>query len=461
MELDGETSNLTDGTLTLNFKNATDIEAGRPYIIKWTPDLIISTASEWDAFAESVSNGKTYEGQWVRLTADINVSTMVGSEGHPFKGTFDGSGHTLTVSIEHNNVTEGTALFYSIDGATIRNVKVEGAVTGSFRPATFTSFVGGNSTIKNCWSNVTVKSTVSGNWVDGGAFVARVNTGSTLNMTDCAFTGSIIYNTIVLASAYEGGGMVGWTQDGSTAKLTNCVFAPSSFLCIRSDDNSYVFVSGIVRGELTNCYYNAVAADSYLKHEGTDASEMSSADLLAVLGDGWMVSGDNVVANTSVDIDIVNPMFYDVTIDDSTEALARQTVSFAGGQFVGVYSPVILTPNDASNLFLGADNTLYWPNAANNADGNYYVNACRAYFHIGNGAAVREFRLRFDEDPLTGGGYLGENETTGIIDVEADSSRFTHHSSLSEWYTLDGQKLDGQPTKKGLYIHGKKKVMVP
>jgi hypothetical protein len=28
------------------------------------------------------------------------------------------------------------------------------------------------------------------------------------------------------------------------------------------------------------------------------------------------------------------------------------------------------------------------------------------------------------------------------------------------WYTLDGRRLDGQPTAKGLYIHGGKKVIV-
>ena len=28
------------------------------------------------------------------------------------------------------------------------------------------------------------------------------------------------------------------------------------------------------------------------------------------------------------------------------------------------------------------------------------------------------------------------------------------------WYTLDGVRLDGKPTKKGLYIHGGRKVVV-
>jgi hypothetical protein len=28
------------------------------------------------------------------------------------------------------------------------------------------------------------------------------------------------------------------------------------------------------------------------------------------------------------------------------------------------------------------------------------------------------------------------------------------------WYTLDGVRLDWKPTKKGLYIHGGRKVVV-
>ena len=47
-----------------------------------------------------------------------------------------------------------------------------------------------------------------------------------------------------------------------------------------------------------------------------------------------------------------------------------------------------------------------------------------------------------------------DGETTAV----ANSSLFTHHSSLSEWYTLDGRKLSSEPTRKGLYIYKGKKV---
>ena len=49
---------------------------------------------------------------------------------------------------------------------------------------------------------------------------------------------------------------------------------------------------------------------------------------------------------------------------------------------------------------------------------------------------------------------------TGIVEVEAHAQLSTPNSQLSEWYTLDGRQLDGQPTTKGMYIHHGKKVVI-
>ena len=119
-------------------------------------------------------------------------------------------------------------------------------------------------------------------------------------------------------------------------------------------------------------------------------------------------------------------------------------------QFIGTYSPTPLTPNDKSNLYLDVENKLYYPNQANNDDGQYYVNACRAYFHVDleGSAGVRQFVLKFGED----------NVTTGI----SDATRLNDKGQMinDNWYTLDGRKLDGQPTKRGLYIHGGRTVVI-
>ena len=48
-------------------------------------------------------------------------------------------------------------------------------------------------------------------------------------------------------------------------------------------------------------------------------------------------------------------------------------------------------------------------------------------------------------------------ETTGIGTLDNRTGEVTFGD---EWYSLDGQKLDGKPTKKGLYINKGNKVII-
>ena len=100
---------------------------------------------------------------------------------------------------------------------------------------------------------------------------------------------------------------------------------------------------------------------------------------------------------------------------------------------------------------VGAGNKLNWPLSGAS------LGACRAYFQLADGAEAREFKLRFVEDPLTEGSNFGE-ETTGIIST-TDFTDYTDKAGA--WYTLDGRKLDKKPTRKGLYIYGGRKVVIP
>ena len=51
-----------------------------------------------------------------------------------------------------------------------------------------------------------------------------------------------------------------------------------------------------------------------------------------------------------------------------------------------------------------------------------------------------------------------DGSTTGIEMVK--QSQPALHVQSDKWYTLDGRQLEGKPTKKGLYIHHGKKVVV-
>ena len=380
--VDGHTTGLENDVLYLNFKDATSIEAGKPYIVKKKADLLISSEEEWESFVEKVNGGQTYANQVVMLGADISVKTMAGTDEKPFCGTFDGNGHTISVSIKGEG--EGLALFYIIEDATIQNVKVTGTITSQkHRPATFAAFVEKSCTIRNCWSSVDIVSTHDHGWIDGGAFVARVSAGATLNMQDCAFTGTVTYND----EAFSGGSMVGFTQKSTKeaipnpkANLTNCLYFPTDLKLKVIRFDPHIFVSGDVRGTLTNCYYNEVAKKSILENEGIDASEMSTEALASALGANWEVIGDLVLPKFSSGIK--NPVFHDVTICKVDPADQKVVSEDSHVQFIGTFSPVNLSTAEQACLYLDSSNTLNYP------DDGTIIGSLYAYFQTDRSASL-------------------------------------------------------------------------
>ena len=63
-----------------------------------------------------------------------------------------------------------------------------------------------------------------------------------------------------------------------------------------------------------------------------------------------------------------------------------------------------------------------------------------------NVQAARAFVLDFGD---------GSSELTGIISITADQ-----RSTDGSTYTLDGRKLNGKPTAKGVYIQNGRKVVI-
>ena len=56
-------------------------------------------------------------------------------------------------------------------------------------------------------------------------------------------------------------------------------------------------------------------------------------------------------------------------------------------------------------------------------------------------------------------GEVSQGIATGIVDLSPATGN-NPAAMEAEWYNLSGQKLNGQPTEKGLYIVNGKKVMV-
>ena len=133
---------------------------------------------------------------------------------------------------------------------------------------------------------------------------------------------------------------------------------------------------------------------------------------------------------------IVNPVFNDVTIVNSTEE--QRTISKADDhvKFIGYYNAfTINTPDNDDIYYMTAGSTL------KHTGKERVLKACRAYFQFTEAAASRQFVLDFG-DVVTG-------ITATDITNKADA-----------WYDLNGRRLYQKPTKKGLYIYGGRKVVV-
>jgi len=103
--------------------------------------------------------------------------------------------------------------------------------------------------------------------------------------------------------------------------------------------------------------------------------------------------------------------------------------------------------NTEAVLFFAAGNTLKNPTVVNDpGQESSYMKGFRAYFQLKGDAisSARSFSLNLGED------------VTGISLTPSPSP----NGEGSDYYTIDGRKLQGQPTNKGVYIVNGKKVII-
>ena len=408
----------SDGKLYLYFKEVSTIEAGKPYLVKWKDEksigVTINSADDWNTFALNVNSGKdSYEGKLVRLGSDIHIVAVVGTAEHPFKGIFDGAGHTLSFSFEDTK-NQGTAPFRYISGATIANVRTTGTVKGNRHCSGLVGFANsGTNTIRNCHVDVSV--TATDKYVGG---VLGHGTSSTTTVADCLFTGSITGPEEANIGIFDA-----WNNKGSHS-VVNCLAAgtydASAKIAYRNDGAK-------------NCY-----SKSGRLEDAADASAMTNEDLLAALGAGWEIVNGNVVPKT-IAVNITGPVFQEVTIRN---VLSDVTSSDFSVTFKGIYDPVeIGDEGDNTKLYFSAGNTLYWPNGA------MTFNPFRAYFQLNTTTAnARSIVLTFDDD-----------ETTNVVLM--DNGKWIMDNEAGAWFTLDGRKLQGEPKTKGIYIYKGTKII--
>ena len=238
-------------TYTLNFGDFTantPVTEDKSVDVTVTGTFNIASKEDWKAFCDLVNSGQTKLN--AKMTADVDLGgdiAMVGTS-KSYTGTFDGQGHTLTLN--WNSTSGWLAPFYTVDGATIKNLRTEGEIkSNSHFLSGLVQSAYGNTTISGCVSAVNITSSYNEGGCDAAGMIECVRDNAKVTITDCVVKGKLNATT-EKGRNYMGGFVI--NQYGKCT-LTNCLYAGEN-----NATYGYTFASDYSTGATTtikNCYY--------------------------------------------------------------------------------------------------------------------------------------------------------------------------------------------------------------
>lgn len=336
----------------------------------------IETEGQLRAFAGSLTEGIDYDGMFVKVTKDIDISsadwTPIGGQDYAFNGTFDGDGHAISgmhagskdapyamgaenpymgffgvlgkaAVIKDVHLTDvdiyastpqyvylgGIAAINDADSSTRQAMMIDGcSVTGKMTGVADKSnaFVGGiiasqyRGAVINCWTDLDLKCTVkTGNAIaEVGGLVALNNRGLVAN----GYTLGDVYG-----SASRTGGDEGMASTGNLVGVQ----AGDLVGCYSKGDNTtaeYSVYAGALSGWITgigkvySCYYNKEAKMVIDGREVNPPADFGTKVAPGVNEEGDAYVGgivDELVAYTAADYkeiaDKLNAKFGEYSID--------------------------------------------------------------------------------------------------------------------------------------------------
>ena len=344
-----------------------------------TKPYTISSEADWNEFCASFDT-KDYDGQYVKLmnnipTADeVNAGTTYVTQmaaetynGKYFKGTFLGGDHTITVNLGSDWEKYTCGLFRYLDGATIKNLKVDGTVhakgwkwRGGFAGVTY-----GNCTFENCTSKVTI---------DAGKYMYNHSSGGFVGyaLGNITFKNCVFWGKLLGSSATNWGGFVG-QKDNNDYKvtLTKCLFYPTqvtasatgSATFVRTDDADGVTIGSGDDGAYCTQFLGT--------QQGTLASTTAPT------------AGNGIYKNTSVNgqscyvVATVSGIEDEYTADGNSHTLTPVLTCMGTTLTEGTDYTIA----DGSQLtYTGAGNYSVTFNAA----GSTYTGSCTVSYHVAN-----------------------------------------------------------------------------
>ena len=292
--------------ITVKVDDAFDNESSKEYDVwngqsdtSWYNDtdteFVILTAKQLAGFSKLVDEGNTFEGKTVKLGKDICLSEKnwnpIGDNrtDNAFTGVFDGQNHTILgahITGDHcfNGAVygskEGWGLFSLVDGATIKNLKVDGATFGSYTVITGTIAGYAKDTT---FENIEITNTkIAGyNWYTGG--VVGWAEG------ECTFKDVNLDETVAVGTLWDShgqnaGGIAGGVSSSAKITIEDCNIACVMDVIndVTSNYKWYIYrVAGMIIGNTntTETKYNEVVTAT--------ATNVTCKNVTVTYGD-WM-----------------------------------------------------------------------------------------------------------------------------------------------------------------------------
>jgi hypothetical protein len=280
-----------------------------------------------------------FSGKTVKLATSVGSSEMAGTSGHPFKGTFDGQGNTLTFNLQ---ASEGySAPFHYINGATISNLHVGGTITGGNyeRLGGLVGHSEGNITINNCRVSTEISTTVSGGAFHGGVIGTWNGTNATCTIAGCVYDG-LIYNPNEAGVTTSCHGFIGWDYGNNmTITFTDCLSAPAAYgtgkYALGGNCFTFVYPNSDPTYNMTNCYYTSILGNRQGRPAAT--ATVAPANLGNAMTDHGMVDGyeNGFLYNGNY----YTPKYGDAVVEyrfDDLNERADVTINGTGNNLVGV-----------------------------------------------------------------------------------------------------------------------------
>ena len=241
---------------------------------------VIRTSEDWDKFRQLVINAKGKTDVNAIMDGDISTGNSCGDTDFPYKGTFNGNGHTLNVGISGPGTFEGP--FKHAQDANIKNLHVTGTVRGDMHCSGLIGSTNGNINIDNCWVSATITSINN----HLGGFIGHGHKAKHI-INNCLFDGTL--KSEKGGSDSYGGSIIGWEEGGTSNEVYHCL-ENGTYTNIRHAGMNYNKSTAYGGGSTNWSYHN------WTEMKGNVVGSKSKEDLVKALGSkNWQVLDGKVV----------------------------------------------------------------------------------------------------------------------------------------------------------------------